>query len=259
MELIKSGYGTFEQGQQLGPICWPHFDLFTVHQGVVMLNIEGQLHTLGSNTSILIPANSEFHGETREASLASVFHFKLDQQGYAHSFAHLNKLLTLGAKPQVFELSDIIHRDIKRCLNICGSEASGEINLSFFSFVLAELMHGSAHNDLPEPNGKFKQLLKDIDKHITEEHNVSYWAQQVNMSESHFRYEFKKQVGLSLVNYKNQKKIALACELLEQSNVSIQQIAYNLGFGELASFYRLFKKVTQQTPKQFRQSRQVFY
>lgn len=258
MHIIKSGYGTFEHGSKIGPVHWPHADLFILHRGEIELTIQGRAHRLNSKSAVLIPANCEFYGQASAPSLASIFHFKLDRAGYSNCFAHLNKLLNTEQSTQVFKLSDLIENDIKRCLSLHASNSPQENTSSLFSFVLSELKNSSDHNSLKQPNSKFKRLLIEIDKTILQETTTAFWAGKMNMSESHFRHEFKKQVGTTLVNYKNHNKITLACEQLEQSSQSIQQIAYNLGFTELSSFYRLFKKITQQTPKQFRRSRNVF-
>ena len=258
MDIIKSGYGSFEQDKSFGPICWPHFDLFTVHQGQVSLFIEGRVNTLNTQEAILIPAHCSFSGKANLPSLASVFHFKLDESGYSNGFSHLNQLIETGQSVNTFSLTDIVHLDLKRCLSVFAKNSNIETSVSLLSFILAELMSEPMQPVLGEPNEKFRSLLTEIDSNLTNDSSARYWALRANMSESHFRHEFKKQVGVSLANYRNRKKIALACEQLEQSSQSIQQIAFNLGFVELTSFYRLFKKLTQQTPKQFRQSRNIF-
>jgi AraC-like DNA-binding protein len=44
------------------------------------------------------------------------------------------------------------------------------------------------------------------------------------------------------------------CNVLREPSTTIQQAAFRLGFADVTSFHRAFKRWTGRTPKQFRES-----
>jgi AraC-like DNA-binding protein len=66
-----------------------------------------------------------------------------------------------------------------------------------------------------------------------------------------FSQGFLKADGQKIVN---EKLIEKAKELLSTSNLSVSEIAYRLGFEFPQSFNKLFKKKTDLTPLEFKQS-----
>ncbi|MCM8537551.1 MAG: helix-turn-helix domain-containing protein [Lentisphaeraceae bacterium] len=78
-------------------------------------------------------------------------------------------------------------------------------------------------------------------------------ATELNMSESTLRRFVKRNTGKSLIDYSNELRIARCCvELIENRHLSISQIAIENGFENLSNFNRVFKKIKNLTPRQFR-------
>jgi len=59
---------------------------------------------------------------------------------------------------------------------------------------------------------------------------------------------FKSRTGKTYKQFLNEIKIGHACKLLVESKKNIQQIAYESGFNNFASFYKLFKQQTGKSP-----------
>lgn len=99
----------------------------------------------------------------------------------------------------------------------------------------------STHSDI----AKIKTLLSEnYDKNYT----VQELSAIANLSPSHFRLLFKKQVGETTTQYHNKIKIIKACELIDSGILSVTEIAYSIGFDDIYYFSRLFKKTTGITP-----------
>lgn len=79
-------------------------------------------------------------------------------------------------------------------------------------------------------------------------------AQQLGVGYSWFRQAFKRHTGLAPVQYHAQVRLHKACELLERTDLSIQEISDQMGFETQHYFSRLFKKHTGLAPKRWRQS-----
>lgn len=71
-------------------------------------------------------------------------------------------------------------------------------------------------------------------------------------SQSILSINFKKYFGVTLVQYINKRKIEYARNLLRRTNLSILDIAMDLGFFSVSHFNHLFKKETGLTPSQYR-------
>ncbi|MBQ9428261.1 MAG: helix-turn-helix transcriptional regulator [Clostridia bacterium] len=92
-----------------------------------------------------------------------------------------------------------------------------------------------------------------IDNHIGENTPISDLAKLCLLSESAFRKAFKAAVGLSPTQYKIRAKVLKAQDILESTTeITISEIAERLGFYDISYFYRVFGKVTGQTPKKYR-------
>ena len=83
---------------------------------------------------------------------------------------------------------------------------------------------------------------------------VNYIAEKLNVSPGYLSGLLKTLIGQNTQQYLHQKLIELAKEKLSNSNLSISEIAFDLGFEHLQSFTKLFKSKTNLTPSAFRQS-----
>jgi len=77
-------------------------------------------------------------------------------------------------------------------------------------------------------------------------------AQQFGISQRSFTRRFKAANGVNATKYWQQLKVEAAKELLASSNLSIQEIAFQLGFQDQGHLSRLFKQRLNLTPKDYR-------
>ena len=64
---------------------------------------------------------------------------------------------------------------------------------------------------------------------------------------------FREITGNSWAQHVMQLRIRYAQKLLVETNRTIESIAFETGYEELSGFYRAFKKIAGQSPKQFRE------
>lgn len=83
---------------------------------------------------------------------------------------------------------------------------------------------------------------------------VQYISDQLNLSPIYLSDLLKNLTGLTAQQHIHEKLIEKAKELLSTSNLSVSEIAYQLGFEFPQSFNKLFKKKTNLTPLEFKQS-----
>jgi AraC-like DNA-binding protein len=82
--------------------------------------------------------------------------------------------------------------------------------------------------------------------------SVAYCADQLHLSPNYFGDLVKKATGKSAQDYIQAKIIDIAKERLSDTNKSISEIAYELGFKYPQHFARLFKQKIGQAPNKYR-------
>jgi AraC-like DNA-binding protein len=78
-------------------------------------------------------------------------------------------------------------------------------------------------------------------------------ALECNLSESHLQHLFKESTGLGLGRLLIEKRMRRAAELLEQTDLSIKEIAWTVGYEHTSSFTRAFERYFREAPRCFRQ------
>lgn len=100
-----------------------------------------------------------------------------------------------------------------------------------------ELLNGYFDSDKPERLGT---------------PTVAFCADSLHLSSNYFGDLIKKETGKSAQEYIQQKTMNMAKELLTESDKSISEIAYTLGYQYPQYFSRAFKKIEGCTPNEFR-------
>lgn len=102
----------------------------------------------------------------------------------------------------------------------------------------------------------YSQLVRDtlnyIDCNIKEPITLKLLADMNNVSIGHLSSQFKKEVGKSIVDYINDKRIYTSLFYLVTTDMTIAEVAEQVGINDDNYFSRLFKKYQNQTPKQYR-------
>lgn len=91
-----------------------------------------------------------------------------------------------------------------------------------------------------------------IDGHYHENITRDSIAKIVYLSPDYIARIFKKEKGLSLVNYIINKRIEIAKDLLIQTTLPVHIISDKVGYGNYSYFTKLFKKETNYTPFEYR-------
>ena len=102
------------------------------------------------------------------------------------------------------------------------------------------------------PDELISQIQFWLKTNLNSELTLNEIAQQFDISQRSFTRRFKLATGINATQYWQKLKIQTAKELLAASNLSIQEIAFQVGYQDQANFTRLFKKTLRITPKAYR-------
>ncbi len=97
------------------------------------------------------------------------------------------------------------------------------------------------------------QAARDfIELHYQKNLSIAEIAAKVSLSESHFSHLFKQETGTTPIQYLNRCRIRHAIEMLAADRLSITEIAFRCGYGNLTHFNRMFRQQTGKTPRDYR-------
>ncbi len=92
-----------------------------------------------------------------------------------------------------------------------------------------------------------------LEQHYTENPDIAFLAKLCGFSESRFYTLFKQATNCTPIQYKHNVLVQHALELLAETSLTVEEISQFLGFSSPAYFRRVFRSVTNQTPKALRQ------
>ncbi len=108
----------------------------------------------------------------------------------------------------------------------------------------------------PNMLGIVEKVKALVEENITSSDlTVNAIAGQVYLSNSYLRNIFKEVTGGTLSNYIIEKKLERICGMLEQTQMSAQQIADAMGFSSKSYLFTFFKNYMGMTPAQYRREK----
>lgn len=93
--------------------------------------------------------------------------------------------------------------------------------------------------------------------HLFEKITLQQLSEMSGRDPHYLSQQFKKQTGLTLMNYIQRERIEEAKKLLDHTNDTISSIGARLTFYDQAHFVKVFKKYAGVTPKQYRNRNQL--
>jgi AraC-like DNA-binding protein len=116
------------------------------------------------------------------------------------------------------------------------------------------LTRRAANNDLVAKIEELIYIYLKSDATLLGLPTVNFFAEKLNLTPNYLSDVLKNITGKNAQTYIQESLIDRAKELLSTTNLSVKEIAYDLGFERPQSFSTMFKKKTQQTPMQYKAS-----
>lgn len=135
-------------------------------------------------------------------------------------------------------------------MDYCLTSILIEMTQQFLDSQMKRETVNAAHRD--EQTHRFAEVLEWVRMHRKEALSVGGIADRFGYNPNYLSLQFKRYTGYPLIKYIHQLKINEARELLLNSDLSICQISYKLGFKSEKYFIRLFKAYEEMTPGCYR-------
>ncbi|WP_024832799.1 AraC family transcriptional regulator [Ruminiclostridium josui] len=247
MVYIKSGSGVFEIGEQ---------------------NV-----SVGSNDIVIIKPNQshKLSVDSQGGCDFIVLYFKfMDQTEHTLSEVSLGDFINFVSgresgsfiKLKVSQKNDIIvllNRILKEQTNDqLGSDLLNYLMLMELFVLISRALKAEWENSIKNKSPKIKELMQSaiqfVHNNFEREISITDIAKYVFLSPSYFTRAFKENTGLSPMQYLLNIRIKRACELLRETDQKVGEIALSVGFSNQQRFNDMFKKQTNMTPMQYRNS-----
>ncbi|MBE6674716.1 MAG: AraC family transcriptional regulator [Ruminococcaceae bacterium] len=117
--------------------------------------------------------------------------------------------------------------------------------LSFFDSGEGEYENDEQKNS----SNIFQNIVDYVDYHYRESDiSLGRLANVFSYTEKYLSSLFKKNMQIGFISYLNNLRIQYACELIQNGNMNMSEIAVACGYSDYSYFSKVFKKITGHSP-----------
>lgn len=106
--------------------------------------------------------------------------------------------------------------------------------------------------------GHIKNTVEYIERHYTESIDLKHLVEESGLSQATLYRSFKKETGMTPVEYKNYIRIQQAKSMLKTDEYTINDISEFLGFDSIYYFSRLFRQYTGMTASEYKKKKTLY-
>ncbi len=127
-------------------------------------------------------------------------------------------------------------------------EAAGKMMDEMFR-TYCRLVRQKSTKDYSPP---VQRAVVQIDADLSGDLSLRTLALTQNINASYLSVLFKKETGMTVTDYVNRRRVAVAAQLLGGTKLQIQTVAQHCGMTDANYFSKIFKKYTGATPREYR-------
>ena len=233
-----------------------HLELFYIVGGKGQFLIQDQLYPVNANNLVVINPNVS-HTEV-SLNAQPLEYIVLGIEGI--------ELQTSDTSNGQFSILDHFESvEISGCLRNILRETElkntgyEDVCQAYMEILIIRLMRNIVLAIPSEPqaistNRQCAAVRRYIDMHFKEALTLEQLAEECHMNKFYLSHAFKREYGVSPINYMISRRIEESKYLLAETDLSLSQIAQLLGFSSLSYFSQVFHRTQAISPKEYRQS-----
>lgn len=239
--------------------------------GYADIKIENEIYRLQPDGMLFIPQNS--------------FYLPLDAENFDYYFIHFDASVTTATKPSMavtvlrhtgalsghgydllssppslvsFEIftesvpgavSELFHRADR-----LRPEKSLYDKLMLDSFIREIIVLAGSNTEKSVTSSRISKITDYMSNNYNENITLTSLSERFHLSPSYIAHLFKSELSEKPSEYLNRLRIAASASLLLETEMSITEIAENVGYSSLYYFSRVFKKIMGKSPIAYRNS-----
>jgi len=207
-------------------------------RGVMELEVGNQSGIVNANSGIYIPPNERHCFAGSQGNLFLV----VDLLAEDHSLSKISMPNWINLNISIKKLIQFLH------VYLIDNNADVYTNLLLNQLLLNFI----SKNFAIEPDKRTVKAIQWIDFHCLEPIDIKRLVQCCYLSESQLNRLFKKHIGYSIAEYWRMEKLKKAKNLLSVGNMSIEEVAFKIGYENLSAFSRRFNQVFGESPSQWK-------
>lgn len=273
ISLVSAGILEQQQG-------WIHkgrvinsFELIIGIRGTLHIAQAGQAYSVNPG-GMLILLPGEYHAGSKPCDRDTAFywfHFALKKYALAEEAALFKRLLVLGSKAEPESVHDCIlplfhpfppddktQLLMNQLLHVNNSKYyTKQMEDGLLQVLLVQLAqnyldyHGLA-NQSGNGNRTFAELLEWIRANAAQKLTIADITAKFPYNEDYFSRMFYNRTGMRFTDYLNRLRVNKAKSHLLQTNASVKEIAYLVGFTDEKYFMKVFKRYEKVSALQYR-------
>ena len=231
-----------------------------------VVKINGRRYEITENMLMLIPPNSLLEIERRPRregrhfivvsaefilSMPSPLDVRLFEAANASPVVNVD----CAGMERLLDCYDFLTRRYSETCNIYREETVRAV-LYTMLLLIADIYGKSLAVSTPQSRMRHEQLSDDffrlLSRHHRRERAVGFYADRMNLTPKYLSSVIKAATGRTASAWIDDYTLAVARNLLRASDMSIQQISYDLGFATPSHFAKFIKDNTGLTPKEVR-------
>ena len=245
-------------------------EILIVNKGNITFYIGNNIYHLSKGDIIFVNSNVPHKCFFLNGSAHTYIQFKTnistDDSGKNDYLFHF--ITRIGKDIAILKKDTPINNQIAECIKKASAEhaehlPSYDIFIKGYVYQILAILY--RNNIISNPEDFFSShniekvlpVLNYIDKHFAENLTLDEMSKMLNIDKSYFCRLLKKAVNTTFTDYLNFVRICYAEKFLTNTNKSISEISYSVGFSSLAYFTKIFKKYKNCTPSVYRKASMV--
>lgn len=240
----------------------PEYELTLILKGNGMRLIGDSYEPFASGDLVLIGPNlphswtSELGREKQECVVVQFSESFVNGLLNCNEFAQIKKMLNVSRQSIHFAMVDDVANDILTLPEKKGFERVTSLLsiLNKLTPLQKQVLASEFFKPIPQKmdQDRVNRIFNFVHTHSSENISISQLSSMINLSDSAFCKFFKRTSGKTFSDYLNDVRIGHACKLLSETERSVSEIAYSVGFESLTYFNRVFLRKKGKSPKRFR-------
>ena len=255
-KLLNASSAAYGGDWHCVPHTHNHMEIFYIVGGRGQFLIEDQLHPVNTSNLVIISPN--------------VVHTEVSLNAQPLEYIVLGidgiELMTTGNSNRQYNILEHFESaEVSSCLRNILREMElknigyEDICQAYMEILIIRLMRSIDFSVTTAPqldigNRQCAAVKRYIDLHFKEALTLDHLAEEAHINKFYLSHAFKREYGISPINYMTSRRIEESKYLLAETDLSLSHIAQLLGFSSLSYFSQVFRRAQDISPMEYRKS-----
>ena len=253
LKLLNVSSARYDGGWHSVPHTHHYAELFYVVSGRGLFQIENEQYPVTTQQLIIVNPNVIHTEVSHQSSPLEYIVLGIEGLEFTPDTREENRYQILDYRDNGSILTCLRNILIETENALPGFET---ICRAYMEILIVRLMRDTSFHltsdPLPSSSSQCAAVRRYIDSHFKEQLTLEHLAEIAHINKYYLAHTFKEEFGISPISYQLNRRIEESCYLLQQTNMSLSEIAQVLGFSSSSYFSQLFRKAKNISPSDYR-------